>query len=370
LGLPLGAAKRTTDPYRIPVVVHVIHNEGRENISNVQIESQISVLNEDFNTPDLQLAGKPSFEFYLAQRDPTGQCTDGITRQFSALTFHDFATQEGALKALVHWPPERYLNIWVVRDIRNSNAGTTRVLGYARFPGDQRSLDGIVMAHTAFGRTGTATPPYNLGKTCSHEVGHWLALYHTFEDGCAGTRPSDCATAGDRLCDTPPQADPQFSCPLLPRNTCTEAPIDRADLPDNLMDYLPDLCARSFTPNQAERMYQSLLRWRASIVSPNNLLLTGWGGCTPGALTGLTFEWHLGPNPLTEQSLLQFTSPIAGRYAWSLTDQLGRTVARESLELPSGLAHTALMPRALAPGAYLFRFDTPYGVHFRRLLKP
>ena len=249
----------------IPVVVHIIHNGGAENISKTQIERQIAILNEDFGklpgTPGEGKGVDTRVRFCLAKLDPFGRCTDGIVRLNTPLTNHQPADRS-ALKNLSFWNPARYLNIYVVRTISG------QVGGYASFPYAPPDEDGVVVRHDLFGDSGTAAA--SGGRTLTHEVGHWLGLYHTFNAGCG----QDTCTGGDFVCDTPPVAAPNYSCNLN-GNSCSN---DLPDLPDqvrNYMDYTPDDCKNMFTPGQKNRIAATLKGVRSLIVSASNLAVTG-----------------------------------------------------------------------------------------------
>jgi PKD repeat protein len=260
---------KTADSVKvIPVVVHVIHNGGTENISASQVQSQIDVLNEDFR----KKAGTNGFgsgvdtriEFCLAKKDPSGHCTDGIVRVQSSLTNH-LTYQRSHLKLLSFWDNKRYLNMYVVKTI-NGNSG---IAGYSSFPGGPDAEDGIVVRYNYFGRTGPVASGSN-GRTTSHEIGHWFGLYHTFQDGCG----TDTCTDGDKVCDTPPVASPNYGCPTNV-NSCTN---DVPNLPDqiaNYLDYSDDACKHMFTAGQRTRMHATLSTFRSLIWSQNNLIAVG-----------------------------------------------------------------------------------------------
>ncbi len=254
------------DSFRIiPVVVHVIHNGGLENISYSQIESQIRILNEDYG----KLPGTPGdgngvdtkVRFCLAKKNPQGRCTDGIVRLRTTLTNHK-PVERTMLKQLSFWDNTRYLNIYVVKSIAG-NVG-----GYSSFPYSPPDEDGIVVSSYLFGDEGTAAA--SGGRTTSHELGHWFGLYHTFNGGCG----QDTCTDGDYVCDTPPVANPNNTCNLA-ANSCTN---DNPDLPDqvrNYLDYTPDNCKNMFTPGQKARITATLDTVRTFIWSSENLVLTG-----------------------------------------------------------------------------------------------
>lgn len=248
----------------IPVVVHVIHDGGSSNISQAQIESQIQVLNEDYGKlPGTNGDGNgvdTRVRFCLTNIDPDGNCTNGIVRINTPLAVHK--TQDRALlKELSFWDNTRYMNIYVVKSI-NGGVG-----GYSSFPGGPPDEDGMVVRHSLFGSgVGTAT---GLGRTTSHEIGHWFGLYHTFNNGCG----TDVCTDGDYVCDTPPQAEPSFNCATL--NTCSNDNPDENDLKENYMNYTPDNCQNMLTQGQKDRMHATLDTIRTVIWSEANLISTG-----------------------------------------------------------------------------------------------
>ncbi len=249
----------------IPVVVHIIHNGGAENISEAQIQSQIQVMNEDFG----KLTGTngdgagvdTQVRFFLANLDPQGRCTNGIVRIKSPLANHQ-TYQRALLKELSFWDNSRYLNIYVVRNISGN------VAGYSSFPGGPADEDGMVVQHTFFGKIGTAAN--YLGRTTTHEIGHWFGLYHTFNNFCG----DDICTDGDYVCDTPPAESPNFSCNT--RNTCHNDEPDLDDQKENYMDYTPGSCKNLFTEGQKMRIQATLDEIRTEIWSEENLLSTGY----------------------------------------------------------------------------------------------
>ena len=255
-------AARAT-PYVIPVVVHVVHRAASENISDAQVNSQIKVLNEDFRAKNSDKSKVPSvwqglvadanIEFRLATKDPKGNETNGIvTKKTDRFSFSQddsvkFAAQGGSAA----WPRDRYLNIWVC----TLGGG---LLGYAQFPGGPASTDGVVILNTAFGTTGTASAPFNKGRTASHEVGHFLNLRHIWGD------TTDCS-GSDFASDTPTQRLPNTGKPSFPHISCTNGPS--GDMFMNYMDYVDDAVMFMFTPGQVARMYAALQGPRKKLVS-------------------------------------------------------------------------------------------------------
>ena len=278
---------RTPGPatYIIPTVVHVIHYGGGENISKAQIDDQIRILNLDYrrlnpdttNTPAaFQILGADAgIEFRLAQIDPNGNCTDGVTRHYSNLTFN----ARNNVKAFDYWPNDKYFNVWVVESIANTNGSPGDVIGFAQFPGGgSDTTDGVVVKSTYFGSIGTAASSNENGRTLTHEAGHWLSLRHIWGDdagACSGS---------DNIPDTPNQADWNLStCPTWPElDACTTT--SPGILFSDYMDYTNGNCMNIFTTGQALAMEGTLLSsvsHRDNLWSAANLIATGTDGTPP-----------------------------------------------------------------------------------------
>jgi PKD repeat protein len=258
----------------IPVVVHVVYNNAAQNISNAQVNSQITVLNQDFTATNTDVGLVPSVwtslvanvdvNFCLAQQDPSGNPTTGINRVSTSVTSFSTndAVKSSATGGVNAWDPSRYFNIWCC----NLGGG---VLGYAEFPtGTLSQTYGLVVGYTCFGNTGTATPPYNLGRTATHEIGHCFNLRHIWgDDGTA-------CTGSDLVADTPNQADENYGCPTFPSVSCSNGP--NGDMWMNYMDYTNDACMYMFTNGQKTRMLAVINS------TPYNSLQTSTA-CTPPA---------------------------------------------------------------------------------------
>ena len=239
--------------YTIPVVVHVIYNNAADSISKEQVEDGIAVLNEDYrrlnadasNTRTIfqSVAADTEIEFRLAKLDPNGNCTTGITYTESALS----VDAGNNVKGLISWPNSDYMNIWVVNSIASTGSGGGTVLGYAYkpSPGQSTTFDGIVIRHDRLGRIGTSN---SLGRTLTHEAGHYLGLDHPFKGGCF---------QGDNCADTPPVSEASFGCDLN-ANSCSNDSPDRPDQIENYMDYADDACTNLFTQDQKTIMRGSL----------------------------------------------------------------------------------------------------------------
>ena len=326
--------------YRFPVVVHVIHDNGPENISRVQIESMIAVLNQAFRhislkpdfTPTDDFGNGPDvgFEFFLARRDPQGNCSDGINRVRSPLTVHRPFNAEGqfdypldsTLKNLSRWDTRKYINIWVIRSM-----GT--VGGYAYLPWESTVtdfLDGIVIRHDASGNRGTS----QFFKTLAHEMGHYFGLMHPFDNGhprmrpeqdsCGGNSPTTCRDSGDYVCDTPPSTRAFFDCD--DRNTCTETPVDRIDNKENYMAYNDDRCRNMFTPGQIELMYSYLEEYRLVMTTEENLRAAGWYDSLTVEPIGVA---ALCANSEARREPLRLKASGAQSYTWAPATGLNRT---------------------------------------------
>ncbi len=253
----------------IPVVVHVIHNGDaygtNENITDEQVQSQITVMNQDFR----KMSGTPGFnissvgadtqiEFVLAKVDPNGNPTNGIDRVNLCQTSWSTTAINTTVKPTTIWDPTQYMNMWSV------NFSDGSLLGYAQFPesslaglsttAQSASTDGVVAGYRFFGSsdltTGNFAAPFDKGRTMTHEVGHFVGLRHIWGDNttCPATNTS---TDKDFCADTPAANGPNGGCPTG-TNTCTSTPGN--DMIENYMDYTDDTCMNIFTVNQKSRI--------------------------------------------------------------------------------------------------------------------
>lgn len=263
------------NPYIIPVVFHIIHDNGPENINDSQILDAIKQVNIQYRklnadtseivTAFQSLAADVEVELRLAQLDPNGNCTSGITRTVSPLTY----TGNNDVKALIQWPPDKYLNVYIC----DQAAG---LAGHALLPSAADTIpewDGIVMQHSYIGTFGTSD--YFRRTVLSHEIGHYLNLQHIW----GGNNVPDyyylpVAQAGncafdDDVADTPLTIGWQ-TCNLS-GSSCSSL-----DNVQNYMDYA--YCARMFTQGQKDRMHACLnssVANRNNLWSPTNLIATG-----------------------------------------------------------------------------------------------
>ncbi len=284
-------ARVTGGVRKIPVVVHFIQSSDITIVPDAEVYTQIDVLNEDFRkmvgTPGFGNGVDTEYEFCLATIDPDGCPTTGINRVVSPQYCYHEQTQGFAMKGLIQWDPYKYLNVWVPRTIETTS-GTGQVIGYATFPFNLSiapNLDGIVIHSGYFGRN---SDPSTQGETTVHEVGHWLGMFHTFQNGCQGASSNTCASQGDRVCDTPQAAAANFGCPNI--NSCTDSPTDLFDQIENYMDYSNGSCQNMYTQGQKTRMDFYCNSIRTQIWSPANLTATGCDGTTAACAPSPDFE--------------------------------------------------------------------------------
>ena len=261
-------SKSSGEVITIPVVVHVIHHGqavgSAPNITDIQVQSQITVLNQDYG----KIIGTPGYntnpagvdtqiQFVLAQQDPNGNPTNGIDRRSFCQESWSTTDIESTLKPATIWDPTQYLNLWSIEFTDST------LLGYAQFPdasglsglsgSGNANTDGVVVKYNAFGSgTGSSfllNAPYNKGRTMTHEIGHWLGLIHIWGDG------SNCTTNTDYCADTPVAKEANYGC-VSGTDSCTSKP--GLDMIENYMDYTDDSCMNIFTQNQKDRIYTIL----------------------------------------------------------------------------------------------------------------
>ncbi|TDD95975.1 zinc metalloprotease [Flavobacterium cellulosilyticum] len=223
----------------IPVVVNVLYNTNAENISDTQIQSQIDVLNQDFTASNSDFNKIPDeFALVAANVDITFELVNIIRKSTSKKSW---GTRDAMKKSkqggIDPTSPATTLNLW------SCNIGGG-ILGYAQFPGGAAATDGVVIDSDYFGLSSTSSYPYNLGRTASHEVGHWMNLRHIWGDASCGN---------DLVADTPIAKTANFGVPNYPYiSTC--GTDNHAEMTMNYMDYTDDRGMYMFTNGQKSRM--------------------------------------------------------------------------------------------------------------------
>ena len=323
------ARAEVTGVVTIPVVVHVVYNNSTENISAAQIQTQIDVLNEDFRAANSDVSSVPSVFSSRVADTEIEFVLDKITRtstSVSAFGTNDqvkFSAQGGKDAENT----DTKLNLWVC-DISGG------ILGYAQFPGGPANTDGVVIDYQYFGTTGTATAPFNLGRTGTHEVGHWLNLRHIWGDG-------GCSV-DDFVSDTPTSGNPNYGCPSLGTNSCSGGDYD---MWMNYMDYVDDACMYMFTSGQKTRMRAT---FEAGGGRDGFAGGTGGGGggggggsCVPGDVT-----------------LNLTTDNYGSETSWTVKNSAGTTLYSGS-GYGNNTSYTETF--TLADGDYTFTINDSYG---------
>ncbi|MBS1946401.1 MAG: T9SS type A sorting domain-containing protein [Bacteroidetes bacterium] len=310
------------DVISIPVVVHVLYGTDQENISDAQVQSQIDVLNQDYQrrnadttkTPDVfkSVAADCGFQFVLAKVDPGGYATTGIIHKKTNV--QSFGIQDGIKFSSSGgddaWDRDRYLNIWV-----GNLSGS--VLGYSSVVSGPAANDGVVILYTAFGTKGTATAPYNKGRTTTHEVGHWLNLIHTWGD-------ADCGD--DHVSDTPPQSSADRGCPGGVVISCNNAPT--GNMYQNFMDFTNDECMNLFTIGQRERMLALFQPGgaRYALLSSTAIMATPLSKPIPTVAEGGTSSISVYPNPSVDHITVKLSEDISMGSQMDIYNQVGQKV--------------------------------------------
>lgn len=297
-GYKEGDGRSMPPVYTIPVVFHILHEGGPENISDAQIFDQMRILNEDFRKLNADISAVvPSFtsiaadceiQFSLAKKDPLGNCTNGIDRIYSSETN---VGDDGS--KLNQWPRNKYLNIWVVKTI------TSGAAGYAYLPFSTivaPENDGIVILSTYIGSIGSGS--VTRSRALTHEIGHYLNLNHTW--GGTNNPGVDCS-GSDAVSDTPV---------TMGHTTCTlNDAVCNPPVIENVQNYMEyAYCSNMFTAGQKTRMRTALT---SSTASRNNLWttanLTATGVSTPAVLCLADFQSSDAENSICQGDNLTFT---------------------------------------------------------------
>jgi PKD repeat protein len=333
-------------PYIIPVVFHIIHDYGTENISDAQILDQVAILNRDYrkdNADTVQivppfdsLAADAEIEFRLAQIDPDGNCTNGIDRIASMETY--VGDDESKLN---RWPRDKYLNVWVVRDMMDG------VAGYAYYPGAVDGFlapfDGIIILQDYIGSIGTSSVTNS--RALTHEVGHWLSLSHPW----GNTNSPGVACGDDGILDTP-QTKGWTTCNLTSNAVCTTGE------PENVQNYMEyAYCSRMFTFGQVAAMHYAInasTADRNNLWQPANLAATGCLNTQPVCAPHADFKVNANNSEMIcEGNSVTLTDLTwsSGATSWSWTLTSGTTTLTSTVQNPTFTN--------MVPGVYTVQLD-------------
>lgn len=362
-----GVQREDGELYRIPVVFHVVYRNDEQNVTDEKLFEQIDILNRDYgrlnedtvNTRQefLPVAASTGIEFYLAQWDPEGNPTNGITRtETSTNSFwlsmtNMKSTADGGKDA---WDVNQYLNIWVC-NMAIPILNTPFILGFATPPNgapnwpdgsgaEQPQYDGVVLHYEVVGSIDNPDQTFasiSKGRTATHEVGHYLGLRHIWGDG-------DC-TEDDGLDDTPEAAEAQQQTCDYTTNTCTDATNDLPDQIENYMDYTDENCMNMFTLQQATAMRYVVENFRGGLLLSNS--------DSRNHLSRL----HAYPNPVEDMLHIRYEMNLQQKLSVYSTD--GKKV------IDVFLGSNTIDTSKFQPGMYYIRSQSQTDVSFLRFIK-
>lgn len=387
--------KKTSVVYNIPVIFHIIHNGESigvgKNISQAQIISQITILNQDYrktNTDFNSWVTQSNFvnaavdceiNFCLANIDTNGitlteQGIDRInrnTRGWNGPSYLGFPEPGGYIDNVIKvgssWDPAKYLNIWVIEM-------SDGVLGYAQFPiisagtnpvtdmfgnGGAANTDGVVLDHRATGNIGTAAVPYEKGRTATHEIGHWLGLWHINGD----------ASCGNDYCnDTPAQSSLSTTCPtmigsVVNSGCATVSPNPPGRMYQNYMDYSYDKCLVMFSADQKARM-QAVMANCINRMSLNNSTVCTDVGIKENAAN---IEMRVYPNPTNGELFVDITTFDVQDFTISVINTLGQTV-KEVKQIQSNGGKIKIDLTEKSTGVYFVTIKSKSGSKVKRIV--
>ncbi len=354
------ATLETRSSFQVPVVFHILWNTEEENLSDEAIATQLNILkldftgaNADFGLIPVQfkpVAAAVNIEFCLASTDPTGAVTSGITR---TRTFVDslgikqvyYSSGEGQDA----WDTDRYLNVWVA-NLENN------LVGFGSYPGQNiPAEDGVVIDYRVFGLNNH--PRLNLGRTLTHEVGHYFGLFHPWGAGFFNT---DCG-GDDRISDTPLQST-TFSGQCPDGLSSVPASCGTSDMYMNFMNYTNDLCLHMFTQGQRLRMLASLLELRSGLL--NTEACTGVNPSNP--TKGVV---NIGPNPTNETLYISSFLQVPSGVRLEVFSTNGQCVYVSSWDTVERYFSDVIDVTSWSNGAYIVRLKIGGEESIRKIIK-
>ena len=383
--------KKALTVYNIPVIFHIIHSGQAVgttyNISQAQVNSQINILNQDFRKTNTDFSGTVTqsafvnvaadseINFCAAKVGPTGSilAEPGIDRILASSKgwsnpgYTDTYIQS-TIKPNSSWDPSKYCNIWILE----FSDGQT--LGYAQFPtipsgtnpvtdmvgfGSAANTDGVVFDYQYVGNVGSATYPYNKGRTATHEIGHWLGLWHINGDTFCGN---------DYCSDTPAQSSLTIGCPSTTGGTSaagcgTVSPNPPGKMYQNYMDYSDDRCMTMFTAGQKARM-QAVMA-----TCPRRLSLATSTVCSIVGLneTVSSIEMNVYPNPTNGELFVEVNLLDVQDFTISVVNTLGQTV-KEVKQIQSNGGKIKIDLSDKNSGVYFVTIKSKSGSKVKRII--
>lgn len=348
------SANKGTAPITVPVVFHIILNNsqiselGGEQAIYERINSQILVLNEDFNAQNSDIAGVPAafqpvignaeIHFEVAKIDINNNAKYGVNflikdPSFVGYNAHDHSTKRTVSGGLDPWDNSKYLNVWVTNIVTTSGGAGAggQILGYGYNPELARNLGdpnlaGVVIHYLTLGRRQSVGQKFyssstDRGRTLTHEMGHFFKLFHIW--GNSDPNNGDCID-DDGIDDTPRQEEATFNCPIGVQANCPNASHPGGKMYMNFMDYSGDRCYKMFTEGQVGRIRNELSPTGDSY----GLGLNGWRGYWP---TGVTEVQHfnkvvIGPNPTNGVINITFLEKKSDLNSISVYNNMGQII--------------------------------------------
>ncbi|MEN9522922.1 MAG: hypothetical protein RL065_1299, partial [Bacteroidota bacterium] len=344
---PFHSAKSITTKVRfVPVVFHILYDTISNDIPDQRVYSQLKVLNDDFLAMNANLyqtqqnfvskIGVAAVQFYVANKAPNGADTLAIIHKHTSVKKFPFNNdvKHNSTNGDDAWNTDKYLNIWICIQSNSS------ILGYSSFPGTglmNNGNDGTVVNMDNFGLSGNQNAPYDLGRTLTHELGHYLGLYHTFEFGCTDD--------GDSIKDTPPVLTSHSGCDKG-TNTCSNDTPDEIDMVENFMDYSDDNCMTMFSMGQVAVMNSVLKNIRDSLGYDSVVTFT-----TQIGIENATTEKSINqiyPNPTSEILMINSNDKIIRA---EIFNAMGQLMKSDVFKIDNSSIHVELIPS----GNYLLK---------------